>query len=284
MSPVVMLSTKVTPSGVTTQKISKGITFYVNECMVPPASTGPAGRPRPLLLMLPWLGSHTNAQAKYFEMYLRAGFDVLVVESNVSTFLWPRWGLEYSLQLLDLLESERFSRQALLIHAFSIGGYTFAQLLFHLSRDVERYRGLTNRIQGQIYDSLVIGSLEHMAIGVSRNVFPRFETLVRCTSLLYFQVFKRQTVDYFNTSIDAFRNTPVTAPALFFSCDNDALSDPESLQELQEYWRRRGITVVSKRWAESIHAGHLRVHPQEYLSFLDNYLCSLKMTPLKAKM
>lgn len=149
--------------GVKTHHLSNGITFYANEGLLKPAVSGHG---KPVLLMLPWLGSRPQAQAKYCEIYLRTGFDVLVVESNVGHFLWPRWGLDYGAQLLQLLESERFSKRPLVVHAFSIGGYTFAQLLVHVAKDSERYRGLIDRVRGQIYDSLVIGSLEHMAIGV----------------------------------------------------------------------------------------------------------------------
>ncbi|MCI4379042.1 hypothetical protein PGIGA_G00223340 [Pangasianodon gigas] len=267
--------------GVTTHHLSKGITFYVNESTVKPAVSGQA---KPLLLMLPWLGSRPQSQAKYCEIYLRTGFDVLVVESNMGHFLWPRWGLERGAQVLQLLESERFSKRPLVVHAFSIGGYTFAQLLVHVAKDTRRYGGLIDRVKGQIYDSLVSGSLERMAIGVSKNLFPRFEFLVKRASLLYFHVFKRQTVDYFNASIDVFWNTPLTSPALYFFCGNDVLCDSEVIQNLLEYWKRRGIIVMSKKWEESIHAGHLRAHPQEYLSVLEHFLCSLNMVPLKAKM
>lgn len=85
--------------------------------------------------------------------------------TQVTQFVWPRWGLEYGGRVLELLQSERFVSRPLLVHAFSIGGYTFAQLLVLMSQDTEKYQGLTRRIRGQIYDSLVIGSLERMAIG-----------------------------------------------------------------------------------------------------------------------
>lgn len=84
---------------------------------------------------------------------------------KVQQFLWPRWGLEHGKKLLELLESERFVSRPLLIHAFSIGGYTFAQLLIHVSQDTQKYQLLTKRIKGQVYDSLVVGSVENMAIG-----------------------------------------------------------------------------------------------------------------------
>lgn len=119
---------------------------------------------------------------------------------------------------------------------------------------------------------------------MSKTLFPRFERLVKGTSLLYFHTFKRQTVDYFNTSIDVFWNTPLTSPALYYFCDNDVMCDPEVTENLMEHWKRRGITVTSKKWEESVHAGHLRAHPKEYLSVLDQFLCSLNILPLKSKM
>lgn len=162
-------------SGVMTHKLSEGITFHENESTAKPAVSS---HTKPLLLMLPWLGSRPQAHSKYCEIYLRAGFDILVVESKVSEFLWPRWGLEHGARVLQLLESERFSQRPLLVHAFSIGGYTFAQVLLNMSTDAQRYQGLMGRFRGQIYDSLVIGSLEQMAVGKSRN---RHDCSFNCT-------------------------------------------------------------------------------------------------------
>lgn len=85
--------------------------------------------------------------------------------SKVLGFVWPRRGLEDGRTLLELLESERFVSRPLLVHAFSIGGYTFSQLLVHVSKDAHKYQAFKKRIAGQIYDSMVAGSLEHMATG-----------------------------------------------------------------------------------------------------------------------
>ncbi|KAG7454299.1 hypothetical protein MATL_G00258230 [Megalops atlanticus] len=263
--------------GVTAHEVSQTITLYTTE------RAGPSeGGAKPLLLLFPWLGSRPRAVAKYCEPYLAAGFDVLVVESGVSQFLWPRWGLGYAADVLEVLQSDGFASRPLLVHALSIGGYTFTQLLVHVSQDARRYRGLTDRIRGQIYDSLVCGSLEQMAVGVGQNVFPWWEGLVRQASLLYFRVFKSYTVDYFNAGVDVFLNSPVTAPALFFYCENDELCDLGKMEEVIECWRRRGVAVQTRKWAESTHAANLHHHPEEYLSALDNFLQSLGMTPSKA--
>ena len=91
----------------------------------------------------------------------------MFVLHKVQEFLWPRWGLDHGKRLLELLQSERFVSRPLLVHAFSIGGYTFAQLLVHVSRDTQKYQALTQRIKGQVFDSLVVGSVEQMSTGQS---------------------------------------------------------------------------------------------------------------------
>lgn len=84
-------------------------------------------------------------------------------------FLWPRWGLNYGLEVLKVLEEPRFSGRAVLVHASSIGGYSFTQILSHIAQGRKQHAGLAQRVIGQIYDSLVAGSLEHMAIGESER-------------------------------------------------------------------------------------------------------------------
>lgn len=120
---------------------------------------------RPLLIFFSWLGAQPGAVAKYRDLYLDQGMDVLLVQSSVMHFLWPRWGLDYGLEVLKVLEEPQFSGRQVLVHASSIGGYTFTQLLTHISQRPEKHAGLATRVIGHIYDSLVVGTLEHMAIG-----------------------------------------------------------------------------------------------------------------------
>uniref|UniRef100_UPI0037E80AFB transmembrane protein 53-A n=1 Tax=Semicossyphus pulcher TaxID=241346 RepID=UPI0037E80AFB len=272
--------------GITAHRLSKNATLYINES-VPPVSgcqLQASDDHKPLMLMLPWMGSRPQALAKYCEIYFRTGFDVLVVESEAQEFLWPRWGLDHGKRILDLLHSERFVSRPLLVHAFSIGGYTFAQLLVLVSQDTQKYQALTQRIKGQVYDSLVVGSVERMATGLGKTLFPPLESVVKRVSMLYFGMFKSQTLDYFHAGIEAFWNTPVTAPALFFFCENDPLSDAQVMEELIDHLRKRGLDITAKKWEDSTHAGHLKRHTQEYLSTLNMFLDSLHIAPPKAKL
>ncbi|XP_008294696.1 transmembrane protein 53-like [Stegastes partitus] len=286
MATASMLARTALTRRVITHRLSKNVTLYMSEFTSPAAGCHKQSSEdhKPLMLMFPWLGSRPQSVAKYCEIYFRTGFDVLVVESEVIEFLWPRWSLERGKNLLELLQSDRFVSRPLVVHAFSIGGFTFAQLLVHISQDTQKYQPLAERIKGQVYDSLVAGSLETMATGLGKTVFPRWEGLVKKISLLYFDIFKKQTVDYFNIGLDAFWKIPITAPALFFFCENDVLSDSKTLEELIDCWQLQGITVTAKKWEHSTHAGHLKRHTQEYLTSVDVFLQSLGMVPLKAKL
>lgn len=220
--------------------------------------------------------------AKYRDLYLDRGMDVLVVRSNVMHFLWPRWGFDYGLEVLKVLEGPQFSGRTLLVHATSIGGYTFTQILGHISQGQKKHTGLAKRIIGHIYDSLVVGNLEHMAIGLGKTLVPRFESFVKNAAMLYFWLFKTHTADFYNKSIKVFHNSPITKPALFFYSENDALCDQVVMEKCIDHWKRRGMTVESRKWKESIHAAHMRCHPEDYLRTLEKFLNSLPISSSKA--
>lgn len=84
---------------------------------------------------------------------------------KVQEFLWPRWSLDRGKNLLELLHTEHFVSRPLIIHAFSIGAFTFAQMLVHVAENTQKYQPLIQRIKGQVYDSMVVGTLETMATG-----------------------------------------------------------------------------------------------------------------------
>ncbi|KAJ1162527.1 hypothetical protein NDU88_002995 [Pleurodeles waltl] len=267
------------------KKISSSISLY-SRSSVGPDPNRAAETTRPLLLLLPWLGSKSSAIIRYCQLYLEPGFDVLVIESSVRHFLWPRHGMAYASEILELLKNEKaFSSRPLYVHAFSIGAYTFTLMLLHMGQHSQQYRGTMERIKGQVYDSLVIGSIERMAIGVAKMISSHWQPVVKSSLLLYFSLLKRYTVDYYNDAINVFWQGPPTCPALFFYCEDDPLSDHVLIARLIETWQKRGLQVVGKGWKSSKHAGHLRRHPQEYQDALNNFLQQHHPdTPLKSKL
>ncbi|XP_069812378.1 transmembrane protein 53-like [Dendropsophus ebraccatus] len=260
------------------KKYSNSVSLYIN-----PAISENCPSPRPLLLFLPWLGSSAKSFEKYIQLYFKLGFDVLVAESSLLHFLWPKTGLEYAGHLLDLLMGEKdLCSRKLYLHAMSIGGYTFAQMLVGSSKE---QREMLERIHGQVFDSLVIGSLEKMATGVARMVtYPLIQSLVVRVTLLYFSLLKSHTTDYYEKGIQAFLEKPVPCPGLFFYCQNDPLSDHTTVDELLHLWRKKGMKVQGKKWENSVHAGHLRKHTQEYTDVLNNFINGLHAKVPKSKL
>ncbi|XP_043944555.1 uncharacterized protein LOC122815818 [Protopterus annectens] len=269
------------------KQISSTITFHSCDNMHKSLTPTERNATKPLLLLLPWLGSRSHAVSKYREVYFQLGFDVLTVESKLIHFLWPRYGLSYAAEVLSLLQQQTFSSRPLFVHCFSVGGYTFTQMLRHMTEDPQQYAAVMSRIKGHIYDSLVIGSLQHMAVGVAQMIHtnPMIQLLLKRSTMLYFSTLKGCTVDYYDTAVNLFWKAPLKSPALFFYCENDVLSDHVSLKKLLEVWRQAGVSVFEKGWKKSIHAGHLRTHQQQYLDTLHHFLQGLQIQiPLKSKL
>ncbi|XP_038667653.1 uncharacterized protein si:dkey-5i3.5 [Scyliorhinus canicula] len=260
------------PRNMMVKKFSNTITLYRN------STKSVANAPRPLLVLFPWLGATPHVVERYRQIYYPYGFDILTVESNILHFLWPQYGLAYASNVLDLLQSEPLSSPPLVIHAFSIGGFTVAQMIQATLRDAPRYAGFEARIRGQIFDSLVVGNMELMANGAAQVLAHRFlQPLFKWALLLYFWLFKRYTVSHYQTSTEMFKERPYRTPILTFYSENDPLSDYKEVEALLRNWAMKGIHAVGKSWKISRHAGHLRQHPLEYQSAVQNFLGSLGM-------
>uniref|UniRef100_UPI00398E6629 transmembrane protein 53-A isoform X2 n=1 Tax=Pristiophorus japonicus TaxID=55135 RepID=UPI00398E6629 len=264
---------------ITMDRLSNTITLHRNNI------ESLTGGPRPLLLLLPWHGAKPHSVERYRQIYYPYGFDILTVESSILHFLWPQYGLSYAEQVLDLLHSELFSSHPLVIHAFSLGGFLFVQMIASTLRDTSRYSGFKARITGQIFDSLVIGNLDLMVKGASQMLNPPFfQSFFRRVALFFFWLLSGYTVNHYQTAIATLWERPCHAPILIFYSENDPLCDNTKMESLLHGWRRKGIPVFGKSWKISRHAGHLRQHPEEYQSTLQNFLQSLGKLHLPSKL
>lgn len=265
-------------------RLSRSIRLYCKQQQLgPPGIPGP---PRPLLLLLPWLGAPQGAQAKYLQLYLASGFDVLTVESALRHFLCPRLGLGRAARVLELLQGPGvLAGRPLVVHALSLGGYTFAQMLLLIRRQPERYSAVAARLWGHIFDSLVVGSLDHMALGVSQLIRPQaLGPVIKATALLYFHLCPGCTVRHYEAAVDAFQQPPVRPPTLVFYSHDDPLCDVAHLRQLLAGWQREGMAVWAQAWETSRHAAHLRQHPLEYRSALAAFLARLGLATPPARL
>lgn len=78
------------------------------------------------------------------------------------------------MDLLSFLEQNENYEQ-ILLHGFSIGGYMWGEVLDLLQRDKERYSDISDKIIGQVWDS--IADIGQVSIGMSHAVFPNNKVL-----------------------------------------------------------------------------------------------------------
>ncbi|XP_054548614.1 uncharacterized protein LOC119246446 isoform X2 [Talpa occidentalis] len=159
------------------------------------------------------------------------------------------------------------------------------KMLLLMSRDPGRYSTVTRRLWGHIFDSLVVGSLERMALGVSQLMRPQaLGPVIRATAMLYFHLCPRCTVQHYEAALDTFWRPPVKPPTLVFYSYDDPLCDTAHLQELLASWQQAGMPVWAQAWETSRHAAHLRQHPLEYRHALITFLGRLGLVAPTARL
>lgn len=90
-------------------------------------------------------------------------------------------------EVVNVLASNVTTKNPMILHGFSVGGYLWGECMVQMARDLDRYHHVVNMVQGQIWDSAV--ELSELAIGVPKAVFPRNDTLQRALKnyLMYVQ-------------------------------------------------------------------------------------------------
>lgn len=149
---------------------------------------------RPLLVILTWLLSKRRHVMKFVNLYMEQGFDVAVVSLAPWQLMWPAKGsrvstikffrlffsvfiailkIYFQLVAADLLTflKQNENYQQILLHGFSVGGYMWGEALDLIQSDKEKYNSITDRIVGQVWDS--IADVIEIPIGFPRAVFPK---------------------------------------------------------------------------------------------------------------
>ena len=222
---------------------------------------------KPLVLLFPFLGASTNVIKKYASIYEKNGCNVLSFPIQLKEFLWPKLGLKNSYLLLTNLERRiSASNEQIIVHSMSIGCYFYALMMCVMKENPQKFSKIRSNICGQIVDSPVVGTLNEMAIGVSKMVTSAdaARSLFYGLCQFYFMFSKPYTVDYFNESIEVFKHNSPTAPSLLLKADKDEMALPEAFQDLVEAWCIRNDDVTFKVFENSYHIGILKTHPEEY--------------------
>ena len=241
---------------------------------------------RSLVILLPWLYATERAIKKYCDVYHQHNMDVLVVDVKLKHFVLPSKGRAAARSILSTLAQHDFmqKRQDIVIHSFSIGTYMYNVMLHEMAKQPEKYAVFRDKIRGLVFDSITIGSLDRMSAGVSRRLRnPVGQFLLQKLINLYFFITKCCTVRAYSDLQYHFKYFPLHIPSLFFYCKNDPMSCEDSIQQIIRLWRdgdenfAGNMVVHEKCWETSLHAGHLKQYPDEYVSILSEFLQSLRL-------
>ena len=162
---------------------------------------GFTGVNKPLVVLFQWLYAKPPEVQKCTTLYQDIGLDVLAVRGKISHFLWLPEGVKLADELFGYLKENRPRNEKILVHASSIGAFNYTIALMDSAVTVpEDSRNFRDRVVGQLFDSVVIGTYEDMSHGLA-EVILRFRiriamVIIYTSSNLYrvacshFKVFK----------------------------------------------------------------------------------------------
>ncbi|XP_073812485.1 transmembrane protein 53-like lethal (2) k09913 isoform X1 [Musca autumnalis] len=262
---------------ISSKEITKNMTLYTNEPFKSEVDSNslefkkPTGNP--LVLMMAWLMAKQKHLKKYAEIYTELGFDVMVVHITPWQLLWPVKGTQVvASETIKFLENNK-SYAPIVVHGFSVGAYQMGEIMLQMSRDMERYKHILDRIVCQIWDSAA--DITEIPVGVPKSIFPKNQSMqnaLRNYTLYHLKTFHNQATIHYMRSSQMFHSTILKQPALFFVSDNDPIGPPASNQAVRENWERANIKVTFKCWKKSQHAAHIIKHRDEYLDILYKHL------------
>lgn len=225
-------------------------------------------KPRDLVLFYEWLYPNAKAVDKYCMLYHENGFDVLTIKGQMASFVWPPVSVKLSQEILAFLKNKRNPiTDKYIIHAFSIGAYNFTTCSMISSSQSSEFGFFRENIRGQIFDSVVAGSYDHMVTGICESLsVPR--PLRKPFHLFmdsFFMLTKKKTTDVYDQMVAHFWGSVAKVPTLVFYSENDPMCDATYVTREITQWKEKQLDVTSVSWKKSIHAAHLKEHPQDYM-------------------
>ena len=124
----------------------------------------------------------------------------------------------------------------------------YTVLLMELQKKPKTLEKLSSRVQGQVFDSIVIGGFNRMGTGIAKSYASTafVQGLITTSVKVYLKMTSHYTVDNYNAAVSTFYENPVRSPVLFFYSHNDPMSDPKVLEDMVVQWQStRGDDVVT---------------------------------------
>ena len=255
-------------------------------------------RPRPIALLLGWLGCQPKNLRRFVDLYNTKGYDSIVrVASPESIILAIEQGPSNEFrsssmnamyhQAFDILEELQSRRSTqFIVHMFSNGGCFLWEWLAHIFQhhqhvtwndtniDVQNIRG---KLIGRVLDSApanyegrpdgIVSALQHIKPPSEKNRLLGMAEKVDASNV------NLRHDDFWNMML---RDNYFEVPELYLYSENDKLTSYEALRKLiNEREKLLGKEHVwSHNFLDSEHCGHLLKYPRQYDSILGQFVAS----------
>ncbi|CAH1259232.1 Hypp2200 [Branchiostoma lanceolatum] len=231
---------------------------------------------RPLVLLFSWLYASRKVLDKHRVLYHRRGYDVLTVRGDPRYAFSPTgFAKNIAIDALKFLKAEANPKQPLLLHTVSVGWAPYVMLLKN-ARDDAEYGDVLGRVVGQVLDA-PIGDTRGCAVGVGKSINNPVGRLLYTAGIWSFFTFVPGVLKSHDFTRSYWETQILKTPILLYGCHNDPMSTKEYNERCVEGWRKLGCDVRLQFWDNSAHSNHMRVHREEYVTALDNYLDTLKL-------
>lgn len=202
-------------------------------------------RRRKLMILFAYMLPNEKHLDKYRRIYYEHGFDVLTVQTSPFQFFFPTIGAQKVADHVYEFIVQQGSQQQypdVLVHAFSVGGYQFAELLNKLYSAASG-PAIRDAIKGTIFDSPC--NVDSVPYGLSRTIAGDtlaarlIEALVNATRRLFYPL----STKYHLLGEQVFMQRPLTCPSLFFASKSDQMADIAVIQQTVDSWSGKGVDV-----------------------------------------
>ena len=168
---------------------------------------------RPLTIILAWMLAQDKHIEKYRQMWFKRGFDVLTVKTSpIDLLIPPIGGQIVAKNLVQYLSeiSPQFYRE-IVIHAFSVGGYQYGEVLLKLTSS-EEYKQLCQSFKGIIIDSMV--HADDCPPGLSRAITknPVIQPILEMSIKGFLKLTHKVSLDNYKKSSDQIFANPLKLP------------------------------------------------------------------------
>ena len=162
--------------------------------------------------------------------------------------------------------------QPLLIHGFSVGGYLYGETLVKMLGNPDQYKGLTDRITAQIFDSPV--DIQGIPSGISQATTnnPVAQKAIKFSIASYLAMTKSTTGKHYDKSSLTFTTNELRTPSLLLYSKTDPIGEAKRIEEVGNAWHQKGIPTEFKCFEDSSHVAHYQAHPVEYTKSLNEFL------------